>query len=231
MTDAPPADRRHLVLLPGMDGTGELFRAFVSAAPGHVTTQVIAFPPDRKLGYGDLARLTLAQLPRENRFVLLGESFSGPLALGLAARSPPGLMGVVLCASFVRAPVAARRLAWLAGLAGRTNIPAWVLGRVLAGDDAELARDVQSALAGVRSAVLGARARAIARVDAREALRRCPVPVHVLRAGADRLLGPAPSDEISEIRPDAAVHVIDAPHLLLQCAPDAAWEALRTALA
>ena len=38
-------------------------------------------------------------------FVVVGESFSGSLALMLATRRPVGLRGVVLCASFVRFPL------------------------------------------------------------------------------------------------------------------------------
>ena len=46
-----------------------------------------------------VTRATEAAAARGGDFVVVGESFSGPLALLLAARSPPGLRGVVLCAT------------------------------------------------------------------------------------------------------------------------------------
>lgn len=40
----------------------------------------------------------------DSPFVLLGESFSGPLAYRLALRQPQGLRGVIFAASFLRCP-------------------------------------------------------------------------------------------------------------------------------
>jgi pimeloyl-ACP methyl ester carboxylesterase len=219
-----------VVLLPGMDGTGDLFARCVAACPGAFETQVVSFPTDRPLGYRGLTELVRRLLPRDRRYVLLGESFSGPLALRLANEAPAGLAGVVLSASFVRAPVAARRLVWLGGVMGRARLPRWALARLLTGDDAELAEAVQDALARVDPAVLATRIRAIAHVDARDALRACPVPVVALRAAHDRLLEATTTDDVLAVRPDTVVRVVDAPHLLLQAAPDEAWTTLAAAL-
>lgn len=46
-----------LVLLPGLDGTGELFAPFV-AALGAIPSQVIAYPHDRVMGYAELEAYT-----------------------------------------------------------------------------------------------------------------------------------------------------------------------------
>jgi pimeloyl-ACP methyl ester carboxylesterase len=40
-------------------------------------------------------------LPSKERFVILAESFSTPLAVKLAAKSPEGLLALVLCAGLV----------------------------------------------------------------------------------------------------------------------------------
>lgn len=45
-----------------------------------------------------------AALPSDEPFVLVGESFSGPIAISLAASSLPQLKGLVLCCTFVRNP-------------------------------------------------------------------------------------------------------------------------------
>jgi hypothetical protein len=43
-----------LVLLPGMDGTGELFAGFVKALPEGFDPVIMRYPIDRPLSYADL---------------------------------------------------------------------------------------------------------------------------------------------------------------------------------
>ena len=93
-----------LVLLPGLDGTGLLFGPLLAALPSEVAPIVVSYPGDSPLAYSELLPLVLAALPTDRPFVLLGESFSGPLAVMAAAARPAGLVGVVLCASFIRNP-------------------------------------------------------------------------------------------------------------------------------
>lgn len=94
-----------LILLPGMDGSGLLFAPFVRALPAWVHPVVVAYPADRPLDYAGHLEIVRASLPAAGPFVLLGESFSGPLALMAAAVKPKGLCGVVLCASFICSPL------------------------------------------------------------------------------------------------------------------------------
>lgn len=96
----PPA----IVLLPGMDGTGELFSPFLASLGSEFETLIIRYPTNRPLGYGELAALTQSQLPTDKQYVLLAESFSGPIAISIAASNPIGLAGIILCASFAKNP-------------------------------------------------------------------------------------------------------------------------------
>lgn len=98
--------RLTLILLPGLDGTGRLFSRLAEQLPGELEPRVVALPTDRELGYAELVRHARDQLPQDRLFALLGESFSGPVALRLAAERPPGLVALVLVASFHRRPVA-----------------------------------------------------------------------------------------------------------------------------
>jgi pimeloyl-[acyl-carrier protein] methyl ester esterase len=120
--DSDSADHREggarcsLVLLPGLDGSGVLFRPLIHHLLPELQRIVVVFPPDQLFGYEELIPLVLAALPLNEPFVLLGESFSGPLALMAAATRPPNLKGVILCASFVRNPIWLRPM-WLRYLA------------------------------------------------------------------------------------------------------------------
>ena len=87
-----------IVLLPGLDGTGTLFRPLLAHLPSPLRPIVVAYPGNEKLGYDALRQRVMAALPTEEPFVILGESFSGPLALMAAAIClrrllPGGLVG------------------------------------------------------------------------------------------------------------------------------------------
>src|SRR4051794_17198322 len=88
-----------------MDGTGEFFAEFIAALPPGVEPMVVKYPPDRAMNYAELEELVRASLPVERPFVLLAESFSGPVAVAIAASKPAGLRGLVLVCSFVRSPL------------------------------------------------------------------------------------------------------------------------------
>ena len=95
-----------LVLLPGLDGTGWMFRDFVAALGPTVAPRVVAYPTHEARTYVGLEPIVEASLPSDGApFALVAESFGGPLALRVAAKRPPGLVAVVLVATFVRAPV------------------------------------------------------------------------------------------------------------------------------
>ena len=75
--------RPRLVLLPGLDGTGLLFEPLLRALPKEIEATVIRYPGDQRLSYDELLEFLRDQLPRDTPFILLGESFSGPLAIRL----------------------------------------------------------------------------------------------------------------------------------------------------
>jgi alpha-beta hydrolase superfamily lysophospholipase len=90
-----------LVLLPGMDGTGILFKDFIDTC--HSECQIISLPQNGSQTYQDLALAIQHHIPEEE-YVLLAESFSGaliPLLLNQVKRKPVAL---ILVASFLHSP-------------------------------------------------------------------------------------------------------------------------------
>ena len=124
-------------------------------------------------GLRDLAALAL---PPEGPLVLLGESFSGPIAISLAAANPKRVVGVVLCCTFVRNPRPGLR--WLSGLASipAPLPPSSILSSMLFGRFAtpRLSRMLRDALAQVQPTILRARLRAVVSVDVRAQARPLP---------------------------------------------------------
>src|SRR5690349_13039167 len=94
-----------VLMLPGLDGSGDLFRPLLQVLPSQLTSQVIQYPANRVLSYNALVPFVQQAFPQREPFVLLGESFGGPLALQCAAASPTNLRAVILSATFATDPI------------------------------------------------------------------------------------------------------------------------------
>lgn len=188
---------------------------------------MIEYPPDRVLGYDELEELVEPRLPANAPFLLVGESFAGPLAARLAARPRENLRGLVLAASFVTrpGPAFARLLPWRRLF--HLPLPDEVLRRFLAGDDDGLLREIRASIAPVTPEVLGARVAATLDADARAALARTTVPLLYLRARRDRVVAARCLRDVRALRPDVVVARLPTPHPVLQHDPAGAWEAIR----
>jgi pimeloyl-[acyl-carrier protein] methyl ester esterase len=205
------------ILLPGLDGTGDFFEPFIRELPAGVEATPIRFPRDQPLGYEELFEYVRQRLPAEP-FLLVAESFSGPLAVRLAAAEPPGMIGAVVSASFVRNPLPS----WLRFLARpalfSANLPEWVMRAVLAGNTAppqirHLARKV---MRDHEPEVVAHRARAALQVDATEALKTCRLPLLFLTGDRDNLIRRHNRRLVERLRPDVKIVSFDSPHFLLQ---------------
>ncbi|WP_414858752.1 alpha/beta fold hydrolase [Paucibacter sp. TC2R-5] len=211
-----------LVLLPGLDGTGDLFDPLVEAFHGQVKVQVVRYPRDVALGYEELQDFVRKLLPVNEPYVLLGESFSGPIAIALAAESPPSLKGLVLCCTFARNPrPSLSGASALLPLVPFRSMPSVALSQMLLGrfSSPTLRRAVAGAVGQVSSEVLRARVRAVLAVDVSAALARVRMPCIYLRAMQDRLVPKSAAAHIKVLLPSVEVVQIEAPHCLLQARP------------
>jgi len=217
-----------LVLLPGMDGTGEHFAAVLRALNDRLRCVVVRYP-DEPLEYAEYERLARSALPRDRPFVLLGESFSGPVALSIAATKPPGLVGYVLCASFASCPRPLLRiLRPLLGLLPIQHTPGALSAHFLLGRFAtpELRRANASALRRVSPQTLRARLKVVADVDVSAKLCEIGVPGPYLRGTEDRLVPRGICHALLRHAPRLRVVDIEGPHFLLQVNPRAAAQAI-----
>ncbi len=201
--------------------------------PYPLKTVVVRYSPHNTHSYADCEALARRALPTRGRFVILGESFSGPVAIALAASRPKGLVGLLLCVSFASnphpmfkpftpwtsllpvkaAPMAAVELALL----GRSATPT-------------LRAALHSALETVPTSTLQARMRAVLAVDVRNRLREVAVPMVYVRASTDLVVPARAGDQILRLRPDAQLVSLDGPHCLLQVAPEPAANAVQAFL-
>jgi pimeloyl-[acyl-carrier protein] methyl ester esterase len=211
-----------LVLLPGLDGTGKLLADFVAAVAPFAQVRLVEYPRDAPLGYAELEKLAHAALPQERAYVLLAESFSGPLAMRIAADGPKGLAGVILCSTFAKNPYPWLRWAhplveWLPVKA----LPRWLRAPLLWGSarPARAPASAHRASAAVASPVLQHRIAALLNVDESHALARIALPILVLHGRLDRLVPLAAAQWVVNVAPHAQLITIEGPHLLLQTRP------------
>jgi len=210
-----------LVLLPGLDGTGKLLRAICEALAGRIETQVIAYPTDHPLGYAELTQFVAARLP-SLPFVLLGESFSGPIAIRLAAKPPAALKGLILCGTFGKNPYpwlgwAKHAAAWVP----MKSLPRWLRAPLMWGarSPQRAPRQVDRAIAAVDARVLRRRVAEILNADERERLMGITLPTLVISARRDRVLSRHATRWLLQHLQHAKHVEIDGPHLLLQACP------------
>lgn len=218
---------RHLVYLPGLDGTVPLRAPFVERARAHFHhVTCVGYPRDRVMDYDALATFARDALPKNAPFVLLGESFSGPVALRIAANAPANLAGLVLSTTFARRPHALLRsqLAPLTRFAPVHAMPVALLIPFLLGawrTDA-MQRALESALASIDAEVLRARMRCVLEEDG--TFGPIEAPTLILRATRDWIVSRSAGEALRAAIPQAIVVDLEGPHLLLQANPDEALE-------
>lgn len=213
--DAAP----HLILLPGLDGTGELFAPLLQALGEDVTTSVVRYGAE--LTFDEYVESAAKALPE--RCVLIAESFSGPVAIALAARHPGKIRCVVLCATFATSPF--RPLTTLARFVPKRLFrPSPVLATVLnyfslSGDSADVRPSPVAVVSGVPPAIMRARLVCLGTVDVRPLLNRVAAPMLYLRASKDRIVSARLSRELTSRLSNVTVTEVSGPHLLLQTRP------------
>ena len=217
-----------------MDGSGAMFAGFIAALGNGIAPLVLSYPTDQILSYQGLTDFARTRLPLGRPWVLLGESFSGPVAIALAAERPAGLIGLILCCTFARNPVSlfqhcAGLIPFLpvSGRLSGLTVP-FLLGRHAT---PALRTTLRGALDRLQSAVLRARMRAVLAVDYSARMRQVAVPVLYLQAAQDRVVSGASLRHIAALQPALKVVALRGPHLLLQAVPDAAAMAVREFIA
>lgn len=217
-----------LLLLPGMDGTGLLFRSLVEALPKPIAPLVHAYDAQQRLGY-DALRAALPTI--DEPYAILGESFSGPLAIRRAA-DDPNVRAIILTASFAEAPRAAlRAFAPMSQAVFSAPPPRLVVKHLLLGPHATpaLISEVQEAIRRVDASVLAQRLKEVAHVDVRRELAALSCPLLYLQGAHDRLV-PASCGAQIATGVGRILHTLDAGHLLLQTQPAASANVITTFL-
>jgi pimeloyl-ACP methyl ester carboxylesterase len=215
-----------IVLLPGLDGTAALRTAIASRLAFSRAVTVIAYDDDPALDYDALDGFVRARLPA-GRFVVLGESFSGPVAIRLAYDERDRVAGLVLASTFARNP-------WPSWLASAVSLldarycPDRLADLILLGDRAspELSRVLHQVVDALPRTALQARSRAALTVDVSTLLAATTCPALCLSGSSDWLVQRRCASHIRALRPDCEMIVFDGSHNLLMTHVDEATLAI-----
>jgi pimeloyl-ACP methyl ester carboxylesterase len=215
-----------ILTLPGLDGTGALLAEFQAELGHRHDVSVLSYPTDLTR-YSNLANWIEERLPAEE-FLLIGESFSGPLAAMIAARKPAHLKGVIFVATFAKSPRPAP--AFLAHLLRVTPTRSRLLSKLaqplLMGSWASVTFTSLfcDAMEKVPPATLSKRLHEVLSVDVTEQLTEIDVPKLYLQASNDWLVPKRMAKNFAQF--SCPIQSITGPHFLLQANPKDASQAI-----
>lgn len=218
-----------LVLLPGLNGTTGLFDQLMELAQKHFELLPISYPTDKAKSYNELTSYVLGEIKSiEGKFLLVGESFSGPISLFVSEKKPHGLLGIVLVATFVSAPNyrLGKYLPWGVGFSLAKPLYEIRLA-VSSKENRSFISSISRELRKVSPHVLKYRIQEIFSVNATEALRNCDYPVVYFRGTKDYVVPEKNLKLVLSVKPDVKVVEFNTQHFLLQSKPEQAVSALQ----
>ena len=210
-----------LVLLPGLNGTTGLFAPLLEQLNDKFEIMAVSYPTDEIKSYRELTDMVLEKVKSiDGRFIVLGESFSGSISLFVSQSKPKGLAGVVLVATFIRAPNVrvGKFLPWKLGFT--LTKPLYTARPVFTkSQNKSLVSRISTEMQNVSPMVLSARIREIFEVNASQPLRDCHVPIVYFRGNQDFVVPKLNLMDILAVRSDVKVAEFDTRHFLLQSEP------------
>jgi pimeloyl-ACP methyl ester carboxylesterase len=222
----------HLVLLPGLDGTGSLFAPLLGVLGEDFIPVVVTYPRDQVLWYEQLYPRIREVMPWGKPYVLVAESFAGPLALKFAASQPEGIEAIVLCSAFfskISAPSGSwtsffTNQKWFDNATADSAIKQLVTGGVC---EPTLLANIKSAIKSVSPEVLSHRVKLMFETDVTAALEEVKAPILCLAGQQDKLGAAQAMQNIQKVKPQSGYVSFDTSHLVLQTKPREALDAIK----
>lgn len=208
----------HLILFPGLTGGETFFAPLLSALAGRAETSVVTYPEIRLPDYDALADHVVQALPASGAYVIIAESFGGPLAILAAARARHKPLAIVLTATFATNPVP------LLGFLMKTALPGFLASKPVPVIEAMLLRPgdhmtalrVFEAISALPQEVLKSRLEAVIKCDVRKSLAALDLPILYLQGAKDKLMPAAQAVLMQRTAKNFRVIKVERPHFVLQ---------------
>jgi pimeloyl-ACP methyl ester carboxylesterase len=215
-----------VVLLPGLDGTGILFKPLTDILSKDIDIKVISYPTVYKVSYRGLVEFVMKQLPNED-FILVAESFSGPIAYEIALRKPKTIKSVIFTASFLENP--RRHVLQLTRflpmkLIFALPMPDFVVKHFFLGSsaDEQLINLFRQSVRKVSPSVLSYRLKAIGKLSVIQ--KACDVNAIYIQASNDKLVPDSSVEIFKKMCKNLNIFRVQGTHCILQTNPLACAE-------
>jgi pimeloyl-ACP methyl ester carboxylesterase len=221
-----------LVILPCLDGPDALSDAFAAGDWEGRPVVVLPIPAAGPQDYAALETAVAAELP-PGPLVIVGESFTSPLAMRMADRERGRVEALILAGGFCATP----RSPSLALMPLRSIFlmkpPVALLRRFLLGNDApdEAVETLLQAVKRLPTETLVARVEVVLALTEEDCPSPAGLPVLLLQADGDEAIPWEAQSQLERHFPQAQVKWIVGPHLLLSRRPDECQEAVKAFLA
>ncbi len=210
--------------MPGLDGTGNMFKPLLSSLGPKINTHIISYPSDRYLSFDELSGYVRNQLKDiDDQIVLLAESFSGPIAINLLQNPLPSIKAVIFSATFCERPrsllISFARILPLEQIF-KIPIPTSViklfcLGFNVSSETVDLFRNT---IANSNIRILSKRVRDISRLKLSK-LSFGNIPCCYIQAQYDRLVPSSCFNSFQRFLPQIQLFKIKGSHFILQAKP------------
>jgi len=231
MTSGERGSKYHLVLLPGLDGTGKLFEPFIKQFHDSSRITVVTYPVNRHIPFSKLADYIIPLLPKNKPLAILGESYSGPIVLSLAASNNLDIQCIILVATFAKYPDSFLKTIskWLPlSLLLRLPIPDFLIKYFCFAEatTAALSSMLRESVRANMPRVLAQRAHDGATIDVTQQLSNISTPCLYIAASKDMLVPASAITYLKKHLADLEIITIDGAHFILQVQPSACFDAI-----
>lgn len=217
-----------VVLLPGLDGTGILFKELVEALPDNFDIEVISLDSLSASSYLEQAHQVASKFNNTTVF-LVAESYSGRIAYELCDILRGKVVGLVFLASFVSSPSKISKLASFLPISFLKPYPInqWLIKKIGFGDygDHNLVSRAFESISKAEKVKLKERLRNIARLD-------MPTKIHnvhavYIRPTRDYLVSEKSVLAISKVFNNMRVVTLPGGHFIAQTNPEGCARIIR----
>ncbi len=220
------------ILLPGLHGTEELYTPLIKALDKLVTQKelvlnfkTVTYPINIKQSYESLTEWVSQELDfnnsKQEKIVIIAESFSTPISLYLADLYPEKVSAVIVASGFCASPVNMSFALLPLRPLFILSPPRAALRHFLLGDDAtkEKLNELRATLNSIPSKMLSQRLRSVLTLEETNIPSIPKTPLLLLQAQNDGLIPWEDQNQLESHLPHSETHWIDSPHLLFQSRP------------
>ena len=211
-----------LILLPGLDGSGDLFEHFEQALPPLLSIKTVLYPFKEGLGYDVLTEYVRDILPDDEPYMILAESFSGPIAVSIAAEKNPLMKGLILVNTFLSNPnplliMLSRFLPEQFLLHPPNVVLRWLLSN--SEGNAVSVQELSMCIKGLSANLLRSRLQSVAEVSVMAHASSIELPVLLMQSRSDVLVKRRVRNQLKASFIRADFHQFKTGHFLLQTRP------------